>query len=103
MKELLRIRDKDELYNLYRLQISEKEIRAEINEIIAENRPNLSRDKPLFVRLLRIDEIVIFIHRNGVPFGYKLSEELQYRLDRYREELAAEKRFTLKRYKYREI
>lgn len=100
MRELLRIENKDELYNLYRLEMPEKEIRVEINEIIAENRPNISNNRQ---RLLRINEVVVFIHRNGVPGGYKLSEELQYRLDRYREELANEKRFTLKTYKFRQI
>ncbi|UUC45565.1 hypothetical protein [Flavobacterium cerinum] len=100
MKELYHIRTKSQLYRLYASQMPEREIRAEINEIIRENRPkNTFPDRPHFARALRTIEVITFIDTNGTPDGYKLSEELQYKLNEYRKEVAEEKRKTFKNLK----
>lgn len=92
MKELHNIRTKSQLYRLYGSQMPEREIRAEINEIIRENRPkNTFPDRPHFARALRTPEVITFIDANGVPDGYKLSEELQHKLSEHRKEVAASK------------
>lgn len=97
MKELFHIRTKSMLQKLYCSQIPEKEIRSEINVIISASRKNhLFARKIHFAKALRTNEVIIFIDRNGVPDGYKLSEELEHKLTAYRKEVATE-RASLKR------
>lgn len=101
MKELHNIRTKSQLYRLYQSQMPEREIRAEINEIIRENRPkNTFPNRPHFARALRTIEVITFIDANGTPDGYKLSEELQHKLSEYRKEVAASKSTFKKQKKY---
>lgn len=75
MKTLYNIRTKKELVALYISQLSEKNIREYINEIIQKTRPHAVGCKNTTMR-----EIAIFIDRYGLPEGYKLPDEMSMRL-----------------------
>ena len=73
--KILHYRDictKKRLFALYLNQYSEKNLRAYINDIIADFRPVCNRCKNL-----SFQEVAEFIKLYGAPVGYQLSEELK--------------------------
>jgi hypothetical protein len=91
LKVLNYIRTKKELQSLYLSQMSEKVLTAEINDILKETRTGIPMGMRHFAKVLHLDEIIIFINRNGTPYGYLLSEELEIKLNKYREDLMHQK------------
>ncbi|WP_286914817.1 hypothetical protein [Flavobacterium sp. UBA4197] len=91
MLTLQKIADKKTLFKLYGDQMQDREIRSEINEILTSCRPNVPPGAVLFVRKLRLKEVVIFLYKNDVPNGYVLSEPLQLKVSEYKEQIEKEK------------
>lgn len=88
LKILTYIRNKSQLQDLFISQFTADYIRKEINEIIAETRKCVSVGTRLFAKNISTNEAIIFIDRNGVPDGHILSEELEIKLLKYRENFA---------------
>lgn len=80
---LTNIKNKEQLYELfaYKSGWTIEKLRAEINQIICNCR-NLDVETQPKVSLLRFNEVIIFLAKHGAPKGYKLSEELEEKIQK---------------------
>lgn len=62
---------KKELYNMYRLDMSERQMRNGINAIIKENR-GLPKLHPVCIQQIAPKELKEFIETYGLPRNYEL-------------------------------
>ncbi|WP_268846598.1 hypothetical protein [Flavobacterium aestivum] len=91
LKTLNYIRNKAQLQDLYLNQIPERVLEREINDILKETRTGVPMGMRHQAKALLTHEIIIFIDRNGTPDGYLLSEELEIKLNKYRDRLTRNK------------
>lgn len=91
LKQLNYIRSKSELQSLYLSQYTSTYIREFINHIISKTRKDIPAGMRFFAKNISTQEAIVFIHKNGTPDGYILSEELSLKLKEYREELKNKK------------
>lgn len=91
LKTLNYIRNKAQLQDLYLNQMPERVLEKEINDILKETRTGVPMGMRHHAKALLTHEIIIFIDRNGAPDGYQLSEELEFKLNKYRDRLTRNK------------
>lgn len=91
LKTLNYIRNKAQLQDLYLNQIPERVLEKEINDILKETRTGIPIGMRHHAKALLTHEVIIFMDRNGTPDGYLLSEELEIKLNMYRDRLTRNK------------
>lgn len=91
LKTLNYIRNKAQLQALYLNQMPERVLEKEINDILNETRTGVPLGMRHHAKALLTQEVIIFIDRNGIPDGYLLSEELEIKLNMYRDRLTRDK------------
>lgn len=91
LKTLNYIRNKAQLQDLYLNQMPERVLEKEINDILKETRTGVPLGMRHHAKALLTQEVIIFIDRNGIPDGYLLSEELEIKLNMYRDRLTRNK------------
>ena len=91
LKTLNYIRNKAQLQDLYLNQMPERVLEKEINDILKETRTGVPIGMRHHAKALLTHEVIIFMDRNGIPDGYLLSEELEIKLNMYRDRLTRDK------------
>lgn len=91
LKILNYIRNKAQLQDLYLNQMPERVLEKEINDILKETRKGVPLGMRHHAKALLTHEIIVFIDRNGIPDGYLLSEELEVKLNKYRDRLTRDR------------
>lgn len=91
LKTLNYIRNKAQLQDLYLNQMPERVLEKEINDILKETRTGILIGMRHHAKALLTHEVIIFMNRNGIPDGYLLSEELEIKLNMYRDRLTRDK------------
>lgn len=91
LKTLNYIRNKAQLQDLYLNQMPERVLEKEINDILKETRTGIPIGMRHHAKALLTHEVIIFMDRNGMPDGYLLSEELEIKLNMYRDRLTRNK------------
>ncbi|HEX8269784.1 MAG TPA: hypothetical protein VF581_07820 [Flavobacterium sp.] len=84
------IKNKRDLVSYYSEQFPKAFIVAEINEIIKITR-NISPGNVIFSKSISTQEVLRFIHNNGLPNDYILSDEMILKLDQVKKIVAEER------------